>query len=211
MNVGSLMMGVLHINYKDKGWAEKYYLPHTEYTPAKIAFSNVCNWRAALLTKNATIVWARVSFVGQPNEAKAAISAPIPALKQFGQPGISNLLNDPNSSVHFRYETSNGLYSNRLWRGLPDDWITDFLADPLSLGTTLPLVLPVLSDQTPDLDLTRGFLKVVYDNTVYARKIAGPAPTFQVEPWDAVIYRGTSSRQTGVPFGMSRGRARTHS
>ena len=211
MNVGSLMQGVLHINFRDRGWAEKYYLPHTEYAPAIFGFSQVCQWRAALLTQNAAIVWGRVSFVGKPNEARAAISAPIPALKQESQPGSANLLNDPNTSVHFRYETANGLHSNRLWRGLPDAWITNFLADPLALGTTLPAVLPALAEATPDIDLTKGFLKVVFDNTVYARKVGDTPPTFQVEPWDAVIYRGTSTRQTGVPFGMSRGRARTHS
>lgn len=211
MNVGSLMQGVLHINFKEFGWSEKYYLPHTEYNPAIEAFAAVCAWRAALLTANSSIVWARVSFVGKPNESRAAITAPVPALKMEEQEDVPTKLNDPTTAVHFRYETVNGLKSDRLWRGVPDAWIADFMANPSALGTTMPAVLPALAAATTDLELTKGFLKVVFDNTVYARKVGDTPPTYQVEPWAAVIYRGTTNRQTGHPFGMSRGRARTHS
>lgn len=209
----ALLQLVIHSKFGGQGFSDKYFLPYTSFSDAATVANRLVRWRAAALTYPGEVCWARMSFVDTPRNTIGCLKAPIPAGAAFTG-GSSNPVEDVWTALHFRLETADGHWANRLVRGISDAAVQELKLQPNAVPTWVPYVpgdpLPDPDDpSTPYPNLVLGYMEYVRRNTIWA-KLATPGPLFswEVMPWSKVIFRKIANRQTGVAFGMTRGRAR---
>lgn len=205
------MVGVLYVDGGPQGFSEKYFLPQSNYTAAIANFSKLVAWRATLLANDFSINWARVSFLPNPREAKAAISAPVLAIGTTVAGAVANKFGPTNKiedALLFRFETAEGLYSNRQIRALPDAIIADDVST-VAFAELAAAPADVPTDPTADtwLDCLKGYVAYVRDNTVHSRKALGPLQAWDLTEFNKAIFRRASVRKTGRPFGTPAGRS----
>lgn len=213
-NVNTLMQAVCHIQSGANGFQERYFLNTTTFAAAKTVGELIMSWRASAMAPGLVMTWARTSFVDTPRNTIALIDRP---LKTRAYTETGDHPSAPPETIyaalHYRFETAGGLWGNRLLRGINDEWIEDatLMYNDGSLRPYAP------GDPLPDLtdvgrtraEIFRGMLSILRDNTFYAGLITDdPEPLWELLPWNRIIFRKVAKRDTGSPFGITRGRAR---
>lgn len=214
-NSTNLMAAVLYFSYRQNGWSEKYHLKTATYDEGMAKLIELAAYRRAFMGFGVEINWGRVSFEANPREAKAAEGLPIGFLDSMKKvPTEADTLyypNDPQTGLVYRFETPTGKSGNRIFRGVPDGMVQNFKYDgamPTPLTTSQTLAAPDNPSGGSANYYRQSFLRWLITNTQYARRQAGVTPpTWTIENWDAIKPRGIGNRDTGRPFGVSRGRA----
>lgn len=209
-DLSTSMKGVLYINHRNAGWSETYYLKTNSYADGLSALALLAAYRRSFMATGTEMVWARVSFIGNPKEAKGLGGLP---LKPLPQVGANETLDNPFDALHYRFETATGKSGNKLLRGVPDSLVADFKFNgimPEPLDPAEALSNP--NDPAGSLSrIQRSFLRWLISNTQRVQITdKGPPAQGIAEAWDRCIPRKISNRKTGRPFGMFRGRAASH-
>lgn len=210
MPVPSVAVATLYFEYKANGWSERYHLPETTYTDALPQATLLAKYRRSFLGSGAQITFGRVSFTGNPREGKAFLEGPLDAHAKTEQEP-----EDVWTGLMYRLETAGGpppqrsRWANRILRAVPDAMIFHqaLVAPPPSpLAAGAPLPGP---DGTVVATMQRAFLTFLLRHTKMAVKItAGEnAGQYDLLDWDRIVFRKVAKRDTGRPFGLSRGRA----
>lgn len=207
----TLLQVVIHSKYSGQGWSEKFYLPQTTFDSAATTAKQLAIWRSAALAPGGQVVWARMSFVDTPRNTIACLVQPLVAATYRGS--VEGPIEDVYTALHYRFETADGHWANRLIRGIPDDAVKEMQIQPGLLptwqpyGPTSPLPDPAdLTNEYPNMVL--AYLEYARRVTIWAHQLPGPTVAWETMPWSKVIFRKVANRQTGVAFGMTRGRAR---
>lgn len=210
--VNTLMKLVLNIQYQAQGWSEVHYLRSNSFSDAVSTGGTIAAWRANALAPGCVMTWARCSWVDKPRNTVAVLDAPIKPRVYTGSTIWTGAVQDPVSALHYRFETAEGLWANRMFRGIPDAFI-NALAIQTAGGTLGPwpaaTPLPDLTDVSlQGFYIFQGLLRVLLDNTCMAKKLPGPIVGWDLTDWNRIVLRKVADRQTGRPFGVPRGRAR---
>ena len=201
------MKCVLHINHPRAGWMETYYLKTNSYPLALDAAKLLVHYRRSFIAEGCKIVWARVSFLGRPRERQGLEGLPLGPLPQHPQ-GVP--VDNPNDALHYAFETQTGRWGNRLLRGIADDLVADFIYNGV-----MPEPLPPAQALSSPLDggaslnrIRQSFLRWLVNNTMCVRiQEAGPPTLGDAVDWQRVFPRRVTTRRSGRPFGLHRGRA----
>lgn len=213
----------MHFRFKFTGWGEKYYINAASWEQARDKGERIATYRTAIMAKDIEAIWGRVS----QDEGAHAPDAPKNPRNTKAVPGFptqntgykSNLSTGfeapemPHTCMLFRQETAEGLWLNRMIRGIEDDIVNAIThtftlnPEPFAVGAALPDP----SDHNNMVSaMFRAYLTVLRDDTVYVKRNKHPAnPKFQYEPWQNIIFRGVRNKKTGVPFGMFKGRRKS--
>lgn len=207
----TLLQLVMHVKYGANGWSEKYFMPQTTFASASLIAGRITLWRARSLADGCQVVWSRMSFVDTPRNTVACLTAPLGPLSTATsvQAGV---IEDPYTSLHYRFETADGLWANRLIRGIADEVVEAMELQP-NASTWLPFGS---ADALPDYNdpgvlrsqLLLGYLEYARRNTIHAKKLPGPVVAYETTEWNKIVFRKIGNRQTGAAFGTTRGRAR---
>lgn len=201
------MKAVLHVNHVSGGFMESYYLKTNNYPDALTAAETLCNYRRSFLATGTEIVWARVSFLGNPRERQGLGGLPLGPLPQSPQDDPVNSMQD---ALHYAFETATGRWGNRLFRACPDTLIRDakftgIMPEPLNPALALSNPLDGGASLTR---IRQSFLRWLIINTQNIRVVAkGPPPDGEAQAWSRCLARKVTTRDTGRPFGLHRGRA----
>lgn len=209
-----LMHGVLYLNFQNNGWSERYPLKSTDYPTARDVFKKLAKLRMAFVGTGVEMVWARVSFAANPRESSGIDGLP---LLPHPTVGDQNPPEDPFTAIHYRFETAQGKSAVRLFRGIPDNVVANYkfngvAPEPLAAGQ------PIGDPDNPGTSLAylqRSFLSYVIANCLHTRFLGllgePPAPTWETGDYARAMFRNIRKRDTGRPFGITRGRAASHS
>lgn len=212
--------GTMFFGYKGFGWSETYVLnnpsslgsPVPTLLDAKGQLALGCSYRAFLLGLGAAIIGARVSHGLKLRDSLNAIEVPIAAKKIDAEVAVEKI-NSVEAAVLLRFDDLLGKYSLRQLRGLRDSWVTDhemvgafFLSNPSPDTAYATVIDPALFTAT---EAVTNFLLWMKQNTVIAKKTGEGATLWTTYPLISNSFRKVSNRQTGRPFGQSRGRAPT--
>jgi hypothetical protein len=209
---------VYHIQYGAHGWQESHVMPQTTFAGAKVKAALVVDWRAASIAVGGTLTWARLSYIDRPRFTVAVIDRPRKPLVYAGST-FTGAIEDPYTCLHARYETADGRWANRLFRGVPDLIVSELelqTVDTTILAWPFAAPLPDITDKnTAKIDIFRGMMRVIANETRYCKTITMPNPTavppvvgsFELLDWNEIVYRKIANRNTGRPFGITRGRA----
>lgn len=209
-DVNQVLKLVMNINYGGPGWSEGYYLDRASFADGLDIGSELAAWRANSLAVGGVMNWARLSFVDKPRNTVGVIKRPIKPRIYTGGTLYAGPLQQVQTALFYRTETTDGRWANRLFRGVPDDFVREqTITGVTSTIADVPAVLPDINDTAvAQVDIFRGFLKLMMANTFYIRKGPGPVVVWEMLPWNRLIFRGVADRQTGKAFGTPRGRAR---
>lgn len=222
--------GVLHISGPGGGWSEKYPMNAglSQRADAVNNFAELATHRATCLADGFSIVWARVSPADSDRQSFAVINQPLkPGLQPRPDPAPADANMTSNSveaALHFRLETPEGRWANRLFRGIRDDVIADnSLGEwvgftPLGVNDAYLPLTAMIGDPAVNTFSTiapwKNLLKAIRTHTKIAH------PVYEVVNrkrtlvgWDlfniaSVQLRGVAAKKTGRPFGQSPGRAK---
>lgn len=207
--VSQVLKLVMNINYGGPGWSEGYYLDRASFADGLAIGGQLAAWRANSLAVGGVMNWARLSFIDRPRNTVGVINRPIKPRIYTGGTQYAGPIQQVQTSLFYRTETDDGRWANRLFRGIPDDFVREMTTTAPTLMGTLPAVLPDINDTAvAQFDIFMGFLKLLMENTFYIRKGLGPTANWEMLPWNRLIFRGVADRQTGKAFGTPRGRAR---
>jgi len=208
----TLLQLVIHSKYGGHGWSDKWFLDYPDFASASLIASRIAIYRARALAPGGEVVWARMSFVDTPRNTVACLNAPIKPLAYTGEQATA--IQDPYTALHFRYETADGQWANRLIRGIGDDVVANFeLVPSITTNNTWRQygptdALPSFNDPgIPHSNMVLAYLEYARRNTVHAKLDVGPTVSYIITPWSKVIFRKVANRDTGRAFGMTRGRA----
>lgn len=213
-----VMVGTLYFNYGAYGWSEKYYIgsrstnetPTAPYDQAAQDLFNLASYRGYLLGNNVKLTWARCSLLTRLRDSVAAIASPL-SPRKVGTETTVEAIDDPQTAILFRMEDGAGRYFNRHIRGLRESWVLDTeLIDSVWAAGITP-ASDFVADPTPTLytpvQAFQNYLLALLAYTVNVKKMTtGPSP-YSVSAYNRTQFRKISSRKTGRPFGLSRGRA----
>lgn len=219
-DAASMYFFQMHFRYKYTGWGEKYYINAGSWAQAVEKGERIARYRVAILAANIEAVWGRVSLdegahaadaARNPRNTKAVPGFPTQntGYKSNQTTGFESV-EMPHTSLLFRQETADGLWTNRMIRGIEDD-LVNAIAVNFSV-TPEPFVagaqLPDPSDHNNQVSaMFRAYLSVLRDDTVYVqRRKANETPKFRWDPWENVIFRGVRNKKIGLPFGTFKGR-----
>lgn len=209
----------LHINARNRGFVEKYYLKTTTMDDSVTIGAKICQYRTGLMAKNTEMIFASVGLVRYGRQARSCLNKPLLALEAtLDQDDTATqkgyYVNDPNVSIVYRIETAAGDWAYRHFRGVPDNWVRDFRVqddtfwEAYKAGTNVPDFQDDLSVNT----VIKRFLTLLRDNTqsIKGATFEGDPPkalTWDVNTWAVILGSHIGTRQTGRPFRLSRGRA----
>lgn len=213
-----LMIGTIFINFKSWGWSEKYIMgSHTapsavpEYDEAWQNLNSLAEARKYLLGNGCSIVWGRVSKQSALRDSVSAFGlAKQPAL--IDTETTVDLINNPEACIQFRMEDLNGRYANRTLRGVRDGWVADSLTVPDIFPSNITADTALTPIPTPPTLLTgaqavKNYIATLMSVTVMAKKLSDDPLSWNCRAPRYCVFRGIKNRQTGRPFGSSRGRA----
>lgn len=199
----------LNINFKNAGWSEKYFTNVTDAAGALTIATNIALYRTAFFGAEVELVYAHAS---QTDSSKDAISCaldyplgPHKAVSSSVQPP-----NDPFSAVQQRFETANGRWINRMYRGLPDDQIPgDTILNKDIFRPLNPGVAPYDPNGNASLlNIQKSFWSYLILNYPHARKSG--SNVYTMTAWARVMPIRVSKHATGRPFGLFRGKRRSN-
>lgn len=210
-----LCIGTMFFEYKNWGWSEKYYInsPNAPGVPslfdASFQLAAGCQYRAFLLGAGCRISYARVSLWSTLRDSINAIYSPLDAGLVDAEEE-AEVINSPEVSAVCRHDDMAGRFVLRGFRGLRDSWVED-AALTATLFSQNPTVSTVITPAVPPLldtasNAVKNFILWMKQNTVIARKNLLIPDTWTTYPISFHSFRKIGKRDTGRPFGTSRGR-----
>lgn len=210
-NVAELIVARFHVVYSKQGFTEKYYINEDNYTDGKTKALEILDARADCLCKDAFIEWASISKLTETRDSKAIMSLAYREghLLDAETAGNKGTCNNPEAAMQFRFETEDGKWANRNLRCVRDSWIAnDWYASPVTAIAGLKADAYATSeDGMTSNDALGNWIKAVLKNVVIVRPSGDNDFPYQVRDFDVFNFRGIGSRDIGLPFGASRGRA----
>lgn len=205
---------VLHLSHPHGGWSEVYNFPQQTYSPqAMTNLQKLVQLRSYWMAVDVQITYARLSLAGIPKDAQAFDGLPVwhKHVPKPGAPLSSGLyVNDIWTGPQFRFETAEGRWGIRIFRGVWDDMVGEMRvseSSDLELREDGTNVDP-FGNATQHSKM-KTFLYFLKTETCYVRKTTGATP-YDVRSWNRVLFRRLGKRDTGRPFGLFHGRAKTH-
>lgn len=200
------------INYKLWGWSEVYWLTATNLADALEWGYEICNRRRLWFGVGPTFVYA---CIGRGDSCQDTWAIDVSQINAF-PPSPWPLPQPPNSRTCgwlYREEAGYAAFGQRIFRGVPDDWIQDVRAGrtggilfPLltpslpvmSLGTPLaPGQLPPVVSSSSLQTLQRSFLDALLLYGGFCRRNPGGENAWTVLPLRRVLYRVVSNQVVG--------------
>jgi hypothetical protein len=184
---------------KDQGWSESHYGDHVDYTTAGVNALALANARLGLLTSDAYIIARRIS---KPDTKRDSVVTLYPIgsddeLIGEAEGNVANLkCNQPSDAVIFEVRASPALKNRVYLRGIPDTYIVSGEFTPAAAWTTQAVGNAV------GTYLSRLKEGGWYVKAKDAESEGGFSYSFITD--GAVL--GLTSRKTGRPFGLRRGR-----
>lgn len=210
-------VGTMFFSYKEFGWSEKYIIQNQSGDPvpdlfsASVLLAEGAAFRAFLLGAGCVLSYARVSLASALRDSLMAINAPILPGLVDDEEDTPEELNSVQVGALVRMDDLAGKFATRAFRGLRDSWVTDqaltalLFAQQIGSDTAYTTVTP------PTLFTASAAVANWYrwmkKNTVFARKVDSGGFIWQTFAMPSITFRKISSRDTGRPFGTSRGRA----
>lgn len=204
--------GTMYFEYTEQGWSESVWLPSAAPEQALASLKILWDKRLNILPLNARGLYARVAQAGKPRD-KHAYPGPYPV--QGGvtpplTPPVDEFCNDVEFAQRIGLETADGRWATYFLRCIPDGEVED-----RRLKTALVIPPPNATPVTPTtwVQAVANYAELLRKNTVHCREVA-PAPAqptvrlFELTAWAVALDRGMAKKNTGRPFGVSRGRAR---
>lgn len=200
------------INGPDYGWSEEYNLKTTNYTDSEAAALTLIKARARLLAANLSVANATITDKATKGDSLL--------VNGFDTGGIildaettfatDSLMNDPEVSLLYRFDTGGGHYINRHIRGLRDAWVAD---NALTVTVTGAYAIggPYLTYATggaldTSADVIANFISRLRDMTYLVTPSKDPLSPFTQTAFSYYQFRRISSRNVGKRFGNSKGR-----
>jgi hypothetical protein len=195
----------LNINFKNAGWSEKYFLSAGSYGVALDQASKIALYRTVFFGKEVELVYAHVS---RTDTTKDAVSCDLgfPLGPHKSVPADVNKPNDAFSAVQQRFETADGRWMNRMYRGVPDNEVYGQIIQTPDQWRPLPTGTAPF-DPTGNanrLSIARSFWTYLIQVSPHMRKVSGT--TYNDTPFVRIIPIRVSKHATGRPFGLFRGR-----
>lgn len=206
----TLMKLTMNINYKGGGWSETYFGgPDQPLQQFAAVLPQLITLRRHTLPSSAEIVHAKMSVTGNDRDSVPVNNGVLPGFHIIDaeNPGV---VDTTGVGVLVRYTTAAGKWATRILRGIPDEIITD---NKLLGSITSPAWADGAAVPDPTAQgtwyLKMGlFLEYLKRNTQWhspARNRVVNA-NFVIDPWAMWHVRRVAQRDTGRPFGLSRGR-----
>lgn len=206
----------LNFDGNENGWSERLYLPTGSSPPVALA-TLICQYRLLCLSPDCKLVWAKVSQVGNPRDARACLLS-FPVVGGYtgvltGSPPVpiagTNTTDNDQDSVMIRIETAQGRWANRWLHGIPDIQVSqgNLLAAIQELNGPAP-ALGTLPGANLWPALVGIYLRVVQDMTVFFKAVTtGDSKVYYTDTIASVIPRKMGLHKVGRFFGQSVGRA----
>jgi len=197
MAVSPAYYAVFHFNWRRSGWSERHFLKATNPIEAKRLAELLGRWRIAACADETVLIWARLSDTDTPWISQPLQCIGLRSSRYSGsfRDGVHTL----HFRLHYRYETADGKWSNRLFAAIPDAVFQGTMPmselQPFEPGADLPNIEDPHSHW---FDIFRAMTAFVRDNTVHVRQLPGADPPDQlVTPWAKAIYRQPTKRDVG--------------
>lgn len=173
----------------NEGWSEGIYLISTSIASAQTALDAFVPLRAAFLSADASIVYARVSDVAIKGDSLLTTLS-LPVLGTYAPAGSSPL--EANTAVLLEIFASSILKNRVFFRGLRSDTVVGREFTP-PVGFTTPVGAYLTSLMTSGL-------------AVRHRTAIGPPPTYSYTLATSANTVKATARKPGRPFGLPVGR-----
>ena len=213
-NRAEVIRATLFFTYKGLGFSETYVIDKDNYADAEPLAQQIVTARAALMPLSCTMDWARLSKESVQRDSRALIVGSYnsgtllsPVTTDIDTEVALEASNNVSSGLMYRFDGADGEWSNRLIRCVRDSWITAQWIAVVASTTPAKADVPVaIAAGMTMQDALNHYLIRVMNNAVIYGKSGDPAAPFRVTPIDQVRFRGVRKRDTGAPFGASRGR-----
>lgn len=216
-----LCIATLFFKFKDFGWSEKYILNDATSPVPQTNVDAIANVNAGVLRRvkllgaGCSVTYARISRASLARDSISVITAPVSAAMVDPEVALEKI-NSVEVSAMIRSDDMAGKFALRGFRGLRDSWVTDQeLASDLFGSNPDPdaaLEVPInpATLLTP-AQAVKNWLIWLKANTVIAKASGIVLTPWRTYPLTRITFRKVSHRDTGRPFGTSRGRAPTFS
>lgn len=234
--------GILDIHCQDRGFTEAFVMKDTMLSGCRLALKHLAFWRAATLGVDAKVQYAVLSTFGPQPTSDVVIERPInggvgvkfPDGTETANPpeytsDAARAVNNVDSGIRMRFQTAALKKSVRLFRCVPDAWMSrnkfwtrneaDLYPDFTGFDTPYTLddaelpvnaywpkfgvAAPVNASSFVHWDAAFvKLLQVVFNHTCYGKLVEAARPEggdVQKENWDRIVYRGVGSRRAGRP------------
>lgn len=185
----------LFFAFGESGFSEKYTMTASSRATAKADAATLITARLGCLPEGVFLEWAVVS----ESNSKKDGSSVLPATRTGSLTGANFKIERIAEALHYRFETVDGEWSNRMVHGIPDrniveeEYVTDIVGD------TFPAALVTYLDAVKTLTVMR----LVDRSTT--------PPTVTVKDYDAYTFRKVGGRKVGRPFDVPAGRRKAGS
>lgn len=197
---------------KGKTWGEKYHLKsQTSIGSALTGAASLVLARRLILANDIKVDWARISKMDTSRDRRAVITIPVPGFELDTEvdpnPDLEDC-NDIKSCLHVAYETAEGQWNNRFFRGLRDSWVTgaELQFTPTKPGAAVT-DLDFVTGKTKEVALG-NFLEAVMQFDEWTRPSPTDVTLIQRNSWINWAVIGMTSRDTGASWRAGRGRSR---
>lgn len=209
----------MHINAGTvAGWVEVYNLKAANRADAISQGRTIAQYRRVLFGSGVYGAYQAIheletGVVGTTSgkDGTSVFAGSIVGISYPGNPDMT--INNPGVGLLFRAETATGKWVNRLFRGVPDNFINNN-AQQLSLGGAQPIrpgqpgfVAEGALVGSSALSNILSFTGILMEYTQYIRRTSmGPPRVYTTADFNQILFRKVAQRDTGRPFGSSRGR-----
>lgn len=217
LNASMWTIGRVYTQKDAKGPSYVYTLGETSLQDAKPKLLEIVNYLKLLLPYNAYITYAAVHLSDREKNALQVIGAfagNVPLEEDTATSAIDyrEPCNNAGTCFNFKFQTVDGKYCNRPIRLLRDSWVSNDYMTSLALvngqidASTVYFPAEVSGNYTGVNALKNYLLSVMKNSYLHQKKVVAGAVQHNLLAFDSVIFRGVGTRDTGRPFGMSRGR-----
>jgi len=213
----------LHINWLQSGWSEVYPLRATTIDQALLDAQQICLGRVAWLGSGPSLDYASVSSYQSPRDSFAVTvlypTYALPSSSLSGAPQHPPAIADPGppndrgSGFLYDFENDAGQWGSRLFRCVPDAWVSAMTAQVTPPVPTYAAGLAAMLPGPPANGLQAvlgSFLDLLINKTGFV--VVTPVPPasklLSIAPIARATFERISTRKVGRPFGRTRGRAR---
>lgn len=185
----------LFFEAEGQGWSERYWLTDASATAAKARAGTIIPARMAALPEAVSLIWAMVSDTNVSRDSYQVM--PEDETGRVGSlVGATYVMQRPQDTLLYRYETAAGKWALRHFHGIPDKNIVEGVFVTTLAGDAFVTAIANL-------------IGIVQTNTVLRRVTAvGPPVTEVAEPFTSVGFLRVSSHKVGRPFDQRPGRRR---
>lgn len=196
----------LKLKGKERKWSEKYFLgAASEYATLETAAKAIATHRRLLLADGFSIYDVAMHNLGAFRDRHSVVGAAGAAVNlstEAGPPVAIVTCNNVETCLNVMFETTDGLWAVKQFRGLRDDWIED---DECIITPTMPSpgTVPVIgtsdaAGQTAAVALGQFLNAVLYYDKLKKIDDSAPGISYDTFAWATCALDGVGTRQTGV-------------